>query len=312
LEKTGLSRDIEDAAIVPVPNSNLVMVKSLDIFTPIVDEPQTMGEIAACNVTNDVFAMNVPEISGMLVFLGINTNTPMKIAERILEGIKFFMEKKINSKVDGGHTIYSEWPLIGGEASGFVNKNSIILKKGVKEGDKLILTKPIGLQPIMAAYRLLKDSPEMLDAYSKKELKNSIELAIKIMTTPNQNVVQTIHSYQDFSFIHAMTDVTGFGLAGHLLEILQNSNLSAIIETIPSIQHSESLSNDFGFLFNECKCAETAGGMLLAVDPNMSEEFSIRLSSNGILNWIVGKIDSVAYEQVRVSKNVKNIEITKI
>ena len=123
LEKTGLSRDIEDAAIVPVPNSDIVMVKSLDIFTPIVDEPKTMGEIAACNVTNDVFAMNVPKISGMLVFLGINTNTPIKIAEGILEGIKFFMEKKINSQVDGGHTIYSEWPLIGGEASGFVNKN---------------------------------------------------------------------------------------------------------------------------------------------------------------------------------------------
>jgi len=87
-------------------------VKNLDIFTPIVDEPDIMGQIAACNVTNDIFAMNVPEISGMLVFLGINKNTPMKIAEGILEGIKYFMEKKIDSKVVGGHTIYSEWPLI--------------------------------------------------------------------------------------------------------------------------------------------------------------------------------------------------------
>jgi selenide,water dikinase len=164
---TGLKEDIEDAAIVPIPNSEMVYVKNLDIFTPIVDEPEIMGEIAACNVTNDIFAMNVPEISGMLVFLAINSKTPMIIAEGILKGIKNFMEKKINSKVVGGHTIYSEWPLIGGEASGFVNKNSIILKQGVKLGDKLILTKPIGLQPIMAAYRLLKDLPEMLEGYSK-------------------------------------------------------------------------------------------------------------------------------------------------
>ena len=69
--------EIEDSAIVPVPNTDLVMVKNLDIFTPIIDEPEIMGEIAAANVTNDVFALNVPEISGMLVFLGMKKNMPM-------------------------------------------------------------------------------------------------------------------------------------------------------------------------------------------------------------------------------------------
>ena len=62
--------DIEDSAIIPVPSTDLVMVKNIDVFTPIIDEPEIMGEIAAANVTNDVFALNVPEISGMLVFLG--------------------------------------------------------------------------------------------------------------------------------------------------------------------------------------------------------------------------------------------------
>ncbi|MFX1316413.1 MAG: selenide, water dikinase SelD [Promethearchaeota archaeon] len=311
LEKAGLSGDIEDAAIIPVPNSDIAMVKNIDIFTPIVDEPDVMGEIAACNVTNDVFALNVPEISGMLAFLGINTITPIEIAEGILKGIKNFMENKINSKVVGGHTIYSEWPLIGGTASGFVNKNAIIRKQGVKKDDNLILTKPIGLQPVMAAYRLLKDIPEMLEEYSEKKLRKSIKLAIKIMTESNQNVVKTIHSYNDFSFIHAMTDVTGFGLAGHLLEMLQNTNLSAVIETIPSIKLSEKLSIDLGYAFDECECAETAGGMLMAVDHLNTEEFSNTLSSNGISNWIVGKIDSVAPGLVRISKNVENIEISK-
>ena len=153
----GLAGDVEDAAIIPVPNTDIVQVKNLDVFTPVIDEPEIMGQIAACNVINDIFALNVPEISGMLVFLSINKNTPMKIAEGILKGIKYFVEEKISSKVVGGHTIYSEWPLIGGEASGFVNKSAIIRKQGVKNGDELILTKPIGLQPVMAAYRILKD-----------------------------------------------------------------------------------------------------------------------------------------------------------
>ncbi|KKN47888.1 hypothetical protein LCGC14_0658310 [marine sediment metagenome] len=311
LSNVGLTYDIEDAAIVPVPNTDLLMVKNIDIFTPIVDEPEIMGEIAACNVTNDIFAMNVPEITGMLVFLAINKNTPMEIAEGILRGIKYFMEEKINSKVVGGHTIYSEWPLIGGEASGFIDKTRIIRKHGVKDGDKLILTKPIGLQPIMAAYRILKDIPEMLETYSEKQLRKSIKLAIKIMTTSNQDVVKTIHSFDDFSFIHAMTDVTGFGLAGHLSEMLQNSNLSALIETIPSIKFSEALSADLGYNFDESKCAETAGGMLIAIDPSKTEEFSEVLSNSGISNWCVGTINKISPGLVRISENVKNIEITK-
>ncbi|TFF87251.1 MAG: selenide, water dikinase SelD, partial [Promethearchaeota archaeon] len=84
----------------------MVLVKNLDVFTPIVDEPEIAGEIAACNVTNDIFAMNVPEIDGgMLIFLAIKTDTPDYIADGILKGIKNFMENKINSQISGGHTI---------------------------------------------------------------------------------------------------------------------------------------------------------------------------------------------------------------
>jgi selenide,water dikinase len=290
----------------------LVLVKSIDVFTPIIDEPEIAGEIAACNVTNDIFAMNVPEISGMLVFLAISTRTPMEVAEGILRGIKYFLEKKVHSKVVGGHTIYSEWPLIGGEASGYVHKDAIIQKQGVKKGDKLVLTKPIGLQAIMAAYRILKDFPEMLENYTSEELQKSINLAVKIMTTPNQDVVKTIHSYEDFSFIHALSDITGFGLAGHTAEMLQNSDLSALIETVPSIKYSEELSHELGYAFDECLCHETAGGMLIAVDPSKVEDFTNTLASNKISNWIVGTIDKVGPGLVRISENVQNIEITQI
>jgi len=290
------------------------MVKNIDIFTPIIDEPEIMGEIAAANVTNDVFALNVPEISGMLIFLGMKKNMPMYIAEGILIGIRNFIENKIDSKVLGGHTIYSEWPLIGGEASGFINKDKIIKKNYVEEGDTLILTKPVGNQAIMAAYRLQKNNPDLLKAFSKEEIDKSIDLAIEYMTMPLQSVVKAIHSYEDFSFVHSMTDISGFGIALHLREMLQNSNLSALIKKVPIFRLTKELAYEFGYKFDEMEMPETAGGMLLSVDHDRAEEFSERLNNEfHVSNWIIGEIDNINEpRRVRVSKNVKHVEITKI
>ena len=313
LSNVGLKGDIEDSAIIPVPKTDLVMVKNIDIFTPILDEPEIMGEIAAANVTNDVFALNVLDISGMLVFLGMKKNMPLSVAEGLLNGIKNFMENKINSKVLGGHTIYSEWPLIGGEASGFVNKDRIIKKDYVEKGDKLILTKPVGNQAIMAAYRLQKNNPALIENYSKSKIDASIDIAIKLMITPLQDVVEVIHSYPENKFIHSMTDVSGFGLAGHLKEMLQNSKLSATINKVPIIELAKELAYDFGYKFDECEMPETAGGMLISVDQKQAEEFSKRLSKFGLSNRIIGSIDNVhKAKYVQISKDVEHIEITKI
>jgi len=282
------------------------MVKNIDVFTPIIDEPEIMGEIAAANVTNDVFALNVPEISGMLVFLGIKKNTPMYVAEGILVGIRNFIENKIDSKVLGGHTIYSGWPLIGGEA--------LIKKNYVEDGDTLILTKPVGNQAIMAAYRLQKNNPDLLKAFSKEEIDRSIDLAVEYMTMPLQSVVKAIHSYEDISFVHSMTDVSGFGLSGHLKEMLQNSKLSAEIKKVPIFKLAKELAYEFGYKFDECEMPETAGGMLLSVDHEYAEEFSERLDNEfHVSNWIVGSIDNKDDpRRVRVSKNVEHVEITEL
>jgi len=314
LANTGLKGDIEDSAIIPVPNTDLVMVKNIDIFTPIIDEPEIMGEITAANVTNDVFALNVPEISGMLVFLGIKKNMPMEIAEGILLGIRNFIENKIDSKVLGGHTIYSEWPLIGGEASGFVNKDKLVKKNYVKEGDTLILTKPVGNQAIMAAYRLQKNNPDLLKVFSKEDIEESIDIAVEYMTMPLQSVVKAIHSYEDVSFVHSMTDVSGFGLSGHLKEMLQNSVLSAHIKKVPIFKLTKELAYEFGYKFDELEMPETAGGMLLAVDKDYAEEFSIRLDKEfQVSNWIIGEIDNINKPgHVRISKDVEYVKITEL
>jgi selenide,water dikinase len=224
------------------------------------------------------------------------------------------MENKLSSKILGGHTIYSKWPLIGGEASGFVEKEKVIKKNYVKEGDKIILTKPIGNQAIMAAYRLQKNNPDLLANYSMNEIDGSIDLAVKLMITPLQDVVKAIYSYEDISFIHSMTDVSGFGLAGHLREMLQNSRFSAIIETIPIISLTSELSYEFGYKYNKCEMPETAGGMLLSIDNEFAEDFSQKLYNKyNVKNWIVGTIDNVNKPKfVRISNNAEHIEITKI
>lgn len=306
----GLRGLTEDCSITPVPNSNLLLLQNIDIFTPIVDEPEIMGEIAACNVTNDVFAMNTPEISGLLVFLAMDAQMPMEVAEGIMNGINRFM-KSIGSKVSGGHTIYSGWPLIGGEASGFVEKEKLLRKQGAREGDKLILTKPLGIQPIMAAYRILKNDPDILEAYPTADLNKSIDFTIDLMTTSNKPVVKTIHSYDDFKFIHAMTDVTGFGLAGHSREMLEGSNLSALIEHVPIIKFSKDIAKEFNYPLDCCESTETAGGMLMSVDPDMVKEFSDQLTKKNIPNWVVGLIDKKQPGLVRISENIEFEEVSK-
>jgi selenide,water dikinase len=164
----------------------------------------------------------------------------------------------------------------------------------------------------MAAYRILKDMPELLEQYSSTELKDSIDFGIKLMTTPNKKVVEAIHTYEDFSFVHSLSDVTGFGLAGHTKEMLQNSSLSAIIETIPSIRLSEQLSHELGYAFDDCLSHETAGGMLIAVDEKKVDDFRNTLAAQKIANWIVGTIDKKRPGEVRVSPEAEVIEVEKI
>jgi len=166
----------------------------------------------------------------------------------------------------------------------------------------------------MAAYRLQKNNPDLLKAFSKEEIDRSIDLAVEYMTMPLQSVVKAIHSYEDVSFVHSMTDVSGFGLAGHLKEMLQNSNLSAIIKRVPIFKLAKELAYEFGYRFDECEMPETAGGMLLSVDYEYAVEFSERLDNEfHVSNWIIGSIDNKDEpRRVRVSKNVEHVEITEI
>ncbi|MFW9939210.1 MAG: AIR synthase-related protein, partial [Candidatus Thorarchaeota archaeon] len=134
--------------------------------------------------------------------------------------------------------------------------------------------------------------------------------AIELMITPLRDVVEVVHTYPDVKFVHSMTDVSGFGLSGHLKEMLQNSKLSATIEKVPIIKLTKELAYDFGYKFDKCEMSETAGGMLLSVDHRQAEEFSERLSKFRVSNWIIGSIDNKHKPKfVQISKDVEHIEI---
>ena len=268
-----------------------------------------MGKIAACNVTNDVFALNALSLTNFSDFIGVPTDIPKEFPEKIINGMRDFL-KEIGSDVHGGHTIYNPWPLFGGSASAILKNSDIIQKRGVKSLDRLILTKPLGIQPIMAAYRVMKSEISLLDDYDLDEIKKSIDIGVKCMTTSNRNVVKVIHEGNFFSSIHAMTDITGFGFAGHLGEMLEDSNLGADISNIPVISATDSLAEYFGYHLKEGFSPEIAGPMLIAVDPQEFDDFVHALDDRDVWWFEIGKISN-KHQSIKFQKENPLFEVAE-
>ena len=266
-----------------------------------------MGKIAACNVTNDVFALNALNVLNFSAFIGIPTDIPKEFPEKIINGMRDFL-KEIGSDVHGGHTIYNPWPLFGGSASAILKNSEIIQKRGIKVLDRLILTKPLGVQPIMAAYRVMKSEISLLDDYNLDDIRKSIDIGVKCMTTSNRNVVKVIHQENFFNSIHAMTDITGFGFAGHLEEMLEDSNLGADISKIPVIPTTDSLADYFGYRLREGYSPEIAGPMLMAIDPKEFDNFIHALEDNDVWWFEVGEI-SEKHQSIKFQEKNPLIEV---
>jgi selenide,water dikinase len=130
----------------------LALVKTIDIFTPLVDDGYLQGQITACNVTNDIYAMGVTDITGVLVFEAFPSDMPHKIAVDLLKGFHDFCQQ-LKAPIVGGHTIINPWPLLGGCAIGISHPAKIVYSSTAQPGDSLILTKPLGIQPAMGLYR---------------------------------------------------------------------------------------------------------------------------------------------------------------
>jgi selenide, water dikinase len=189
------------------------LVQTVDFFTPIVDDPYTFGQIAATNALSDVYAMGGRPLTA-LALVCFPDHADLSILEGILAG---GLSKMIEAgcTVIGGHSIRDEETKFGYSVTGLIHPQKIYANQGARPGDALLLTKPLGTGVISTAIKKGKAEPPWVEA------------AIRSMTTLNQKAAAVVTALPGNWKVSAMTDVTGFGLIGHLREMLLASQVSA-------------------------------------------------------------------------------------
>ncbi len=250
----------EDSAITRISDTHAI-ITTTDFFTPIIDDPYVQGQISACNTTNDAYVKGGLDIISVLVLTGMPEELPLDVQEEILKGFCDFC-KSLDAPVVGGHTIICPWPIMGGAVTAIAEMEKIIFISRAKPGDKIILTKPLGIQPIMRVLRLPdQEQDKLAELIPEKEISKSIDLAIRIMRTSARNAALAMLEVG----VNAATDVTGFGILGHALNMAEQSGVSMQINTLPVIKWAPKISEIFGYPLLEGKASETAGGLLVSL-----------------------------------------------
>jgi selenide,water dikinase len=215
----GLPKDLmvgtetaDDAAVYRL-NDSQALVATTDFFTPIVDDPHDFGRIAATNAISDIYAMGGTPIMALALVGMPLEKLPVSVIQRILEGGELVCAAA-GIPIAGGHSIDTLEPIYGLVALGLVDPRKVKRNSTAKAGDSLILGKPLGIGILSAALKKGKLSAE--------GYRQMVEWTTKL-NTPGQALA-------DLDGVHALTDVTGFGLAGHLLEICRGSKLGAEVK----------------------------------------------------------------------------------
>jgi selenide,water dikinase len=209
----------DDAAVYRL-NDTQALVATTDFFTPIVDDPYDFGRIAATNAISDIYAMGGTPIMALAIVGMPLEKLPVSVIQRILEGGESVCASA-GIPIAGGHSIDTLEPIYGLVALGLVHPDKVKRNSSAKPNDILILGKPLGIGILSAA---LKKGKLSADGYARM-----LEWTTRL-NTPGQALA-------DMSAVHALTDVTGFGLAGHLLEICRGSKLAAEVrfDSLPVI-----------------------------------------------------------------------------
>ncbi len=216
--------DHADDAGVYLLTPETALVQTVDFFTPIVDDPYTFGQIAATNALSDVYAMGGKPLTS-LALVCFPDKADIDILERILAG---GLSKMIEAgcTVVGGHSIRDEETKFGYSVTGVIHPTRVLANQGAKPGDKLLFTKALGTGVIATAIKKGVARKEWIDG------------AVKSMTTLNKAAAEIINSFQpspishQLNPVHALTDVTGFGLIGHAREMALASNVALIFHSV--------------------------------------------------------------------------------
>ena len=286
----------DDAAVYDLGNGTAI-ISTTDFFMPIVDDPFDFGRIAATNAISDIFAMGGKPIMGIAI-LGFPTNVlPAEVAQKIVDGGRFDCHQA-GIALAGGHSIDSPEPIFGLAVTGVIDTEKVKRNASAKSGCRLYMTKPLGIGILTTAEKKGKLKPEHQG------------LATAAMCQMNSIGSQ----FSQVDGVTAMTDVTGFGLLGHLIEICEGSNLSAVIfpdkiKTLDGVKdyiaqgcvpggtgrNFDSYGHKVGVLTEEQKAIlcdpQTSGGLLVAVEPNSVQMVIEIAKDEGIDLYEVGELN---------------------
>ena len=205
--------DTHDDAGVYRVNDDIALVLTTDFFPPVCSDPYEFGQIAAANSISDVYAMGGDPVLALNIMMFPAAKLPMEAYAEILKG-GFDKATEAGVRIIGGHTIDDFPPKYGLAVVGYIHPEKIITNAGVRHGDSLILTKPIGTGVILAGHRLGMVSQD------------DLEKAKSLMKLLNKTGAEIMKKHN----IRGATDVTGFGLAGHALKMARASNVSIKIQ----------------------------------------------------------------------------------
>ena len=275
-------------------NDNLAIVQTVDFFSPVVDEPKIYGQIAAINSLNDIYAMGGTPVSALSIVC-FPQKGDWKILEEILRGGQNTLNED-NVVVLGGHSIDDQEIKFGYAITGVINPNKIIKNSGAKDGDVLLLTKPIGTGVISTAIKFDK-AKENVQKASIETMKKSSRYASEIMVEVGAN---------------GCTDVTGFGLLGHAFEMAKASGVTLEIdsEKVPLLPEVLDLieqkmltrgdKNNRTYVgqtirFNESVTTQmqsalfdpqTAGGLLISLSADKADYFLKKVENSNIIGTV--------------------------
>jgi selenide,water dikinase len=296
----------DDAAVFAL-DDDLCLVSTTDFFTPIVDDPYDYGRIAAANSISDVYAMGGSPILALSILAWPTEKLSTEIAAEVLRGARAVCAEA-GIAIAGGHSIENPEPIFGLAVSGLVSKKNIKRNNSVQIGDILMLTKPLG--------------SGILTTAMKRELltPNQIDMLVNELVKLNKIGQQLA----ELDAVHAMTDVTGFGLIGHLLEMLSSGDVTAKINyaDVPLMEGVRDLAGQFVYADNTMRnwkayndkvsgvsgeslltlCdPQTNGGLLIAVDPAFLDELKQLMTNDGQFYKVIGEIEGLGEKTIVIT-----------
>ncbi|OPJ55575.1 selenide, water dikinase [Alkalithermobacter paradoxus] len=297
-EKLLVGLDTSDDAAVYKLSDEMALIQTLDFFTPVVDDPYLFGQIAAANSLSDIYAMGGKPLVAMNIVC-FPSCEDMNILGEILRGGADKV-KEAGALLVGGHSVDDKEPKYGLSVSGTVHPDKVLSNDKSKEGDVLVLTKPVGTGIINTAIK---------ENLCDKTVENE---AVKIMSHLNKYAALAFDKVK----VNSVTDITGFGLLGHALEMAKASNVTLEIDSksVPIIKQALELASmgiipagmyrNMHYISKYVKCdnvpenlmdvlydPQTSGGLLISVKEENSLQLVDEILKNGALEAkIIGKV----------------------